>query len=87
MKYDNLITPNFDGILLCELTGETIQDGESLGDYYPRKNQLYFFLNNDKQVIGLREIFRALEIGERKGELPPIDREWWRAVKRRYQID
>lgn len=89
MKYDNLIEPNFDDIIMAEYTGDILQDNDTLGFFAPKKNQIYFIYkaNGEEFVVGLRDLLLSLAIAEEKGQIPPLENEWWRAVTRRYQIE
>lgn len=77
---------HIDDKIVAEATGNVLQNDITEGCWEPACNQLYFELKDTVHTfcMGLTDILCCIRFAEEKGELPPIDADWWHAVMNRY---
>ena len=73
---------------IMKLTGETFHFESKDEGYCPEEMQLFFVTQDKyrKSLIGLIDVLRCMRVAEEQGDLPPLGKEWWKSVSRRYEL-
>lgn len=70
-------------------TGKAFYGNSTDLGYIPEELQQYFIMKNGNRefAIGLIELLKCMVLAEECGDLPSHSAEWWKIVRKRYELE